>query len=263
VWATPAYAATQTIKMFAGSGDGQSGINNTEAQTTWSAARSYTGTIYTPPQYDQTTNSIRSDQVSGIYWLRRGTLPFDTSVIPSEAVINSATLYLYGQTTSGSQGGAKACITTNTRNNPTAVVGSDYYISNYGSEIASSTALANYQYTAFGFNTTGLNHISVSSVTVIGVRTHFDCENIDPGADGPKAVNYYSSEASGTSTDPYLEITYTVPDTVVTLQTLRDAIDNDVMNRETNKELKKLAGKIFLALDANQLSKARETIGSL
>ena len=35
------YGSTETIKIYAGSGDGQAGVGTDEAQLTWAAARAY------------------------------------------------------------------------------------------------------------------------------------------------------------------------------------------------------------------------------
>ena len=146
-------AATQTIKIYSGSGDGQAGIGTDEGQYNWEDARTYTGVVtYTTQDYAD-SNTARSDRAAGAYRLYRGTLPFDTSSIPDTADVVSASLNLYGYNSNGSEGGAQACITTGERSDVSNVVGSDYYLSNYGTTTLSTTAiLVDYQYTKFGLN---------------------------------------------------------------------------------------------------------------
>ncbi len=109
----------------------------------------------------------------------------------------------------------KACITTHIRSDVTNIIGSDYYISNHGATAsAPAVILGTAQYTPFVLNSVGINHINSNDHTAFSVRTHFDCENIDPGS-GVKAVNWYSSESEGTNSDPYLEVTYEVEDQVL------------------------------------------------
>ncbi|USN91836.1 MAG: hypothetical protein H6782_03100 [Candidatus Nomurabacteria bacterium] len=206
-------ASTQTIIVYAGSGDGQVGIGETENQTTWSDARSYEGIVTYTLQDTENTNSARSDVVSGSYRLYRGSIPFDTSVIPDDAEIENVTLNLYGQGNNGSQGGAKACITSHVRQDIADIVGSDYHIDNFGTiEFSVPSILTSNQYTTFHLNNAGISNINLSGNSVFGVRTNYDCDDTDPGS-GVKAVNWYSSEYEGNDFDPYLEIEYTIPDT--------------------------------------------------
>jgi hypothetical protein len=205
-------AAVETVRVYAGTGDGQSGVGTDENQTTWYAARNYTGVVTYTLQDDQTTNAARTDRVGSLYRLYRGSLPFDTNIIPESAEILSASINLYAQESSGSVGGAKACITTHSRVDVDNVVGDDYYLSNYGSTpLTAQIPLINYQYTSFDLDPSGLDYIDSDGYTVLSVRTDYDCNDIDPGT-GIKSVNWYSSESEGTSFDPYLEITYEVPD---------------------------------------------------
>ncbi|MBP6881381.1 MAG: hypothetical protein KBC35_02040 [Candidatus Pacebacteria bacterium] len=205
-------AATETVMVYASAGDGQSGVGTDENQTTWYDARNYKGTVTYTLQDDQTTNAARADKVGDLYRLYRGSLPFDTSIIPESADILSASINLYAQESSGSVGGAKVCVTTHSRLNVENIVGNDYYLSNYGlTPLAIQKPLINYQYTSFDLDPSGLDYIDSDGYTVLSVRTDYDCDDIDPGV-GIKSVNWYSSESEGTSFDPYLEITYEVPD---------------------------------------------------
>jgi hypothetical protein len=218
-------AATETVKIYAAEGDGQAGIGEFENQTSWLNARSYEGAVTFTLQDTEDTNSARSDIVAGSYRIYRGSIPFDTSTIPDNSVIESATLNLYAQGNSGSQGGAKACVTTHNRQDILNIVGSDYYLSNHCSlELSISDLLKTGEYTAFNLNKSGIDSINISGNSVFSIRTNYDCENVDPGG-GIKAVNWYSSEKAGTEFDPYLEITYTVPEEITfPLYTQRESI---------------------------------------
>ena len=244
-------ASAETMKIYAGSGDGQAGIGEHEVQVTWNAARSYEGNVTYTTQDTFDSNTSRSDFVLGSYRLYRGSLPFDTSVIPEDAVITSVKLNLYGYNNNGSQGGALACVTTHTRSDASNVIGDDYHISSHGeTPLASFVALANEHYTIFDLSEEGINQVNSNGVSFFSVRTHFDCLDIDPGSGGGTsiAVNWYSSEAAGTEFDPYLEITYTVPE-------VDEGIDREeflaLVTAATNDE-KNVTQRFFIGA-ANQL----------
>lgn len=63
------------------------------------------------------------------------------------------------------------------------------------------------QYAAIPLNATGTSYLNLAGYTDIGGMQDNDYDNIDIGA-SQSGVTYYSSDATGTNTDPYLEVTY-------------------------------------------------------
>lgn len=206
-------AGTETLRVYALSGDGQAGVGTVEGLSSWEEARSYEGEVSYTTQDTEVNNTARSDKVSGAYRIYRGTIPFDTSILPENAVIDKAVLGLHAYPGAGSTGSAKACVSTHNRVDPSNVVGDDYHISRYSNNpIAPTKILLEGQYTEFNFDDIGINHINRAGYSSYGIRTDFDCEDREPLVLGAKTATWRSSETPGIASDPYLEITYTIPD---------------------------------------------------
>jgi hypothetical protein len=230
------FAATETIRIYAGSGDGLVGVGTFEALDTWSAARSYTGIV----SYVLDDTSVLAAVVSQFiqpydtYRIYRSSLPFDMSVIPEGAEIESASLHLYGYNSYGLQE-EPVCLVSHTRSNMSNLDWSDYSLVNFGAtELASSdTSLVNDQYNVFVLNSAGITHVNSAEYIAIGIRTQKDCMDVDPGPSHDRySAAWNSSEAEGADTDPYLEVTYSFTDEVETqeelIARLVEIVENDI-----------------------------------
>jgi len=85
-----------------------------------------------------------------------------------------------------------------------------------GNDIAERKDITNIavgQYLAFNLNTVGKGWISKTAVTKLGLREGHDAKNITFAGTTSQndKVKLRSSEYTGTSSDPILEVTYTVP----------------------------------------------------
>ena len=251
---TTSHAATATIKIYP-TDDAEQELYDDDNQTLWSAARSYTGSFTRPVNSTSEALAIRSDAGTGIYRLYRASLLFDTRLIPANATVQSATLnvykVVYGNNT-------PIVLTQHTRVSTTTFASSDWQESHYGSEIARGILNVD-QYTAFDLNSVGLSYLNIGGYTDIGVRTAFDYDNIDPG-NIISAAGFASSEAAGTSTDPYLEITYTVADTIVTLPIFEGVIDSEITNSIKNSFFKMRAEQIMSDIAAGNIQQAKQQI---
>jgi hypothetical protein len=200
------YAATHTIKIYP-TDDALQELYDDDNQTAWSSARNYAGTFVRPVDNTSPALSIRSDAGTAIYRIYRASIIFDTSIIPTPAEVQSATLNVYkinyGNNT-------PLVLTEHERSTVTNFSSGDWYQSHYGVELGRGVLNAS-GYTSFSLNSIGLGYLDRLGYTDIGVRTAFDYDDIDPG-NVISAAGFASSEAPGTETDPYLEITYTVPD---------------------------------------------------
>ena len=199
-------AATETIKLYPVDDvtqqlyDGDNIIN-------WDEARNYQGELVTPSVKDGSTVAVRADKHAGKYRIYRASLLFDTSKIPSNAQIKSSSMNIYRYQDYDND---PVVFTSHTRASTTNFIKSDWQIQNYGVEFARGIPLSE-QYTSYIFNSAGNDYINPMGYTDIGVMISWDYDNFDKAYTMTGSA-FYSSEALGTSTDPYLEITYEVPD---------------------------------------------------
>jgi hypothetical protein len=198
----PPAATTTTVRIYP-TDDGFTFLYDNENQTVWSSARTYTGPLSQTPNTTGAEVAVRSDSQSGKFRIYRSSMLFDTSIIPDSATVESATLNVYKVST---EGNTSLVFTPHTRASNTALMKSDWYLSNYGTEIARGPLIDN-TYTTYTFNGTGESHINKAGYTAIGGMSAFDYDNVPQGS-SPKTAAFRSSDMSGTSTDPYLEITY-------------------------------------------------------
>jgi len=149
-------------------------------------------------------------------YITRAIVQFDTSTIPADATITSATLCLYGAskiTSGGPSGVGNMNITTVTTAGNTTLSNSDYNISNYGSTRLSDTSIsyANWiigQYNNYVLNASGLAAINKGGWTKFSWRHDEDIDNIDPGGNAfSYYIPYFQTSENGTNV-PYISITY-------------------------------------------------------
>ena len=202
-------AAEETIRIYP-TDDGANVLYDDDGQVEWSAARSYGGILSQPTIMDSEALGVRSDDQSGYFRIYRSSILFDTSNIPIDAIIQSASINLFKFPTANNHNDTKVVVTEHIRDNIATLSPVDWSLSHYGIEFTREL-LVDSQYTPFLLNVAGLNYINKQSYTVFGMLSEFDFDDIAPTA-SPSAAAFYSSEVAGTSVDPYLEITYTVPD---------------------------------------------------
>jgi len=145
---------------------------------------------------------------------------FDTSVIPADATITSATysLYVYnkinGLSLSDAHGGI--CLVSSAPTSNTALASGDY--NNLGTtEFATRIGYSSITvdgYNDMALNASGLAAIDKSGITKFGVRMGADLDNSEPAWVITRESRFLAcfSESSGTSKNPKLVINYTLPD---------------------------------------------------
>lgn len=147
------------------------------------------------------------------YEIWRGFLPFDTSSLPDDAVIDSATLYVYVYAHNDATGDGYINIVQTTQD-PTDLTVNDYDAMTVDSPTLGGTQLdladvINDQYNLIDFNATGLTWVDVDGYTKIGVREKYDIEDTPPAVTSTgNEIDIRYVNNSGTENDPYLEITY-------------------------------------------------------
>lgn len=153
------------------------------------------------------------------YWLYRLFFPTDTSSILDNAVISANIFHLWVhsrtvEVTNDTYG--RGGLFSASQASPTALANSDYTAVG-ATEIATNNILfrtvsltAYFDYT---FNGTGLALISKTTFTLISGRSLFDSSNQDPGLGGDQhnLVSIRNADQTGTSNDPYMTVTYTIP----------------------------------------------------
>lgn len=141
------------------------------------------------------------------YFIERGFFNFDTSSIGGSSIITAVTFNLYGLAKSGA--GRAYNIFTSTCSNP--VVKEDFDL--VGSTALSDTAILQADWSTTGYNIWTLNATGLSAINKTGttklviMETLKDVANVTPVDD--VSVTYSTYQQSGTSQDPYLEVTYT------------------------------------------------------
>jgi hypothetical protein len=212
------YAAT----IFSGAGDGQVFTTDSSWDATHDAVTGDTA------DYTNTTFNVSSDAVSG-FDITRAFIPFNTNSIPSNATIVSATVNLYigGKFNFDNDGDDWINIVQTSQASETQVVIADFdqagSIDNptEGSTRIDITSISTGAYSAWTLNATGLGWIKKSGETAncgassgwtcLGVREGHDAIDSSLPVETFNTVSIASSENTGTSSDPYLDITYTVP----------------------------------------------------
>ena len=198
-----------TLTVFSSVGDGSTAHVQDSA---WSAARDAGSGTSAYTQYTSTNDEVvvqtDSNPDDGTR-IDRVFLPFDTSSIPDDATINSATLSFYptGRTNTGS-GSIAVCLTTQA--STSSLVDADY--SQVGTvRQASDITIASLTLNAYNdiaLNATGVSNINKTGFTKLGLRIARDIDN-SPAGSIDTTVQMAMSEATGTSQDPKLVIDYT------------------------------------------------------
>jgi hypothetical protein len=157
---------------------------------------------------------------SGIF-LARGFLPFDTSSLPANAVITSASMGLFVTGTSDTlnDGNDFVTVTRGYEASATSLTVNDYNKAGNatddptegGNRIDITSIPAN-SYIQWNLNAAGMSWITPGGVSQFAVREGHDALDIyDYQTNQADSINAYMSEQPGTSQDPYLQITYTIP----------------------------------------------------
>ncbi|MFA6382725.1 MAG: hypothetical protein WCX08_05670 [Candidatus Buchananbacteria bacterium] len=209
----PVFAAT----YYSGAGDGFVGYFTYTDNYSWIEAHSAAiGTAADP-----TGTLITATAGNGIHGaaIRRAFFPFDTSALPDDSIISSASLNLNFNTNSlKADSYGFITIVQTTQDSNTTLSTSDY--SKCGAETNPtegidvvnrlfSAGITVDQYSIIPLNATGMSWISKTDYTKLGVRQGEDVLNYGLGG-LITGVNIYSSEQTGTSQDPYLDVTYTI-----------------------------------------------------
>jgi len=201
----PVRADTVTT-AYASAGDGKCA----RFDEAWATLRE-TATSITAP-YTATTTSVNSRYVNtGNSDLGRMFLPFDTSAIGSGDTISAADLNLYVPTRTGSE---NIVTTQSSQASLTALVVGDFDAltldtPDEGATRAGIGSFSTSQYNTISLNATGIGWIGqgAGGTAKFVFRTEDDVDDVQPTATN-QLLEISTSEETGTSQDPYLEVTH-------------------------------------------------------
>ncbi len=187
-----------------------------DASSNWNTV--HDATVGTDNNAGATQARVETKTYSGnTYSISRILLPFDTSALPDDAVVDIASLRVYIGNPINDQdddGNDFLRVVQNTAASPTAITNDDYdQVGAIDNPTAGATDLdisniAGPDHKTFTLNATGRSWINLTGYTKFGLREGHDVVD-DPITTGYiSGVTVQTSETNGTTYDPYLQITY-------------------------------------------------------
>ena len=198
--------------LYSSAGDGDAG-HQTATSSSWAICRAGAGTVSNPTSAGTLVTNSRA-QGSDQFLCYRGFLPFITSGLGSQATVTAAVLNIYGLATTANPDGVSLVLILTTQASISTLANSDYANVTVDSpaEGASRFAVSGWSVSAYNqmtLNATGRGWINITGNTLLGLRDSQDVDNTIPV--GNNEVYCHYSEETGTSQDPYLQVSYTVP----------------------------------------------------
>ncbi|MFA4888791.1 MAG: hypothetical protein WC628_04370 [Candidatus Omnitrophota bacterium] len=204
----PAYTDTVS-SYYSGVGDGQVESLNS---STWSTVHDASAGVAS--DYTSTPIYLTLD---ASYWIGRAFVPVYTYDLLDDAIITAASLKIYPTYTADNDNDGSDYLTVvqTTQASTSSLVLEDFdqcgAVSTPTEGIDSGerkdiTNITTSTYLSFTLNATGRGWINKAGYTMLGIREGHDTTN-DPIANSNE-VHFSSSEATGTSQDPYLEVTW-------------------------------------------------------
>lgn len=185
---------------------------------TFSAIRAGAGTLADPDGSStggyMFVGMRATDQDESYYSLDRSIICFDTSELPSDAVIESAAIRLHGAYKTNTLGSSGLHITSASPQSTATLAASDYSrlgTTSYGSISYSSFSDANWN--SIELNQNGIDHINKDGVTAYGVRLGWDLSGNFSGTWSPSAETHLwfsAAEDAGGAYAPELVIHYSI-----------------------------------------------------
>ena len=206
-----------TVSFYSASGDGSIYKNG----SSWDIA--HDAVSGTSRNYTSSLLYVRSGMASSTTWrIERAFLPFNTASLPDDAAITEAKLkvYVYSKLNHDNDGDDWVTVVQTSQPSATSLGTADYDLAGAinnpieGVDVGERkdiTNVATNQYLTFTLNGAGRGWIDKTVYTKLGLREGHDV--IDSPFVGSSLqynqLRLRTAEASGTSTDPVLEVTYT------------------------------------------------------
>jgi hypothetical protein len=196
------------VSFNAGAGDGS--VQNGWNVDTWANVRNAAvGTSVLVTSANEATRSGNAPSHSK-HLNVRSFFPFDTSALPDNATIEDAD-FSVEVTSLSAGGGTEMGLVRTTQDSPTTLTTSDYdEVTSF--EGADRIDVQSTGRKVWSMNATGTAWINTSGYTMLGLRTDYDLDNVQPPDAGGNSIGIFHdySEHSGTTTDPRLDISYTI-----------------------------------------------------
>jgi len=200
----PAISHAETI--YSSAGDGY--VKNTDA--VWATAHDASNS--NELDYVGSSFNLAAGNNGSIYIISRGLFPFDTSILDTDATIESAQLCF---TVSALLGSDDYALVSTTQANYDSIASGDY--DSFGStELASRLTISDTIEYCYELNASGISNINVDGYSYFGVLNEYDIDNTAPTGPTVPYITIYSSENSGTTNDPHLTITLATATTSTT-----------------------------------------------
>ncbi len=176
----------------------------------WSTLRTGSGTYISSDGVQAECRAL--SQANAWRALGRCVFKFDTASIPDNDTVATATLKLsvlsHVNQVSAPAGDAALDIVSVTTGNDTSLSTSDYTYTNFGTTVLGSLNFASTTDGQYNNILLTPSAINITGVTSLGGRTHADTADHEPTVGSDNDLNYKiaTMEATGTTTEPYLEI---------------------------------------------------------
>lgn len=195
-----------TVSLYSRTTDGCIWVRDSSYPT---ARTAQSGTVWstTDPILGPVMTAGQNRNADGSYTIYRAALFFDTSTIPTNATINSASLWLTVAADHNMSAGWYLRVKQHT-NNSEPLVSSDYYMYKYsgnGGQVYLSGYISTLSVVQIPLNSTGISWINKGGLTKLCLVSADDDDACAPS--GLQSLMFYSSEA-GTSHAPILTIDY-------------------------------------------------------
>ena len=196
---------TETVTFYSSNSDGNIAAESTTYQTAHDATLG--------KAVDNISSTLAVGQIqhtNGIYEIGRGYLFFDTSTIPDDATITSATLSIWINTDFSEQDFDITIQNGQPIYPHDPLVIEDYYYSNYsgsgGSQNTSNFILG--EYSSITLNETGISWINKTGTTKLCLRSSRDIDSTSPVPDRKEYITVAANEFAIPDKTAKLEITY-------------------------------------------------------
>lgn len=190
-----------TTSYYIGSGDGYVTYYHASMGESWATVHNATsGTVAAE---SDTLIKANAGLFAGDYYIRRGFCPVDTSAITDTDVITNAVLFLDPYSHANGDSSSTIVVQTSQASTSTLVVDDYDNIDFTDGGSLPIASLSNETYAQIPLTFVGW--VSKTGVTKIGLLNSRDQSDTTPT--GLNEANFYVSETTGTSKDPYLDVT--------------------------------------------------------
>lgn len=208
----PVCAYTYVSETMEAAHDGYVNMGNATGNLSWAALRGGAGTSVTnaPPSGDL-ISEIAANVTTGYYiFSDRIIVSYDTSILPDDAVIDSATLTIWGTAHANGLGSMEVAVVDASPASYTSYVAGDYDGTTF-TRMATDITYALWDTDGmndFALNTAGLNQISRTGYTAFMITNNATVDNSAP-VWSSGAVSYEKgAPVSSTGSEPFLVVNY-------------------------------------------------------